>query len=347
MRYLVTLKPMGSYFFGGEVTLGDGTTQNYYVKSNLLPQPSALLGLMRYEVLRQHKLLSYNPENEGTLERVEELIGKGSFSLSDSSRTYGIIQSISPVFLCRDSDKNFYMVEPVDIDRSLSPTEPVKPVEMVHKANRCSYSGKDKGELKQMFVPSFDVKNHDYNTYWCDNLFNRLDRPFALVEQIGITKNGRKENEKDAFFKQVSVKLDSSLSMAFTIDIQDGKKFEAGEGMVFLGGNRSMFKMTVSQENVDFKEHFKSLHVEGRLLALGDAYLNDEDKWACDFIWGESMPLRYMEQASSQKHSWRKPKKSLAYQLQIRGSVLYGNDSCLKKLCEESEFHHLGLNVFV
>ena len=26
MKYMVILKPVGSYFFGGEVTLGDGTT---------------------------------------------------------------------------------------------------------------------------------------------------------------------------------------------------------------------------------------------------------------------------------------------------------------------------------
>lgn len=36
--YLVTLEPLGDYFFGGEVTFGDARTQNYLVRSNELPQ---------------------------------------------------------------------------------------------------------------------------------------------------------------------------------------------------------------------------------------------------------------------------------------------------------------------
>ena len=58
MKYLIKLKPMGPYMFGGETTFGEGTKANYFARTNLLPQTSALLGVVRYEILRQNNLLN-------------------------------------------------------------------------------------------------------------------------------------------------------------------------------------------------------------------------------------------------------------------------------------------------
>ena len=89
--YIVRLTPINSYYFGGEITFGEGVAQNYYVKSNYLPQASSLLGVMRYEVLRQNNLLSYDKTNSQQLEQVKYLIGERGFNMDDDS-SYGIIQ---------------------------------------------------------------------------------------------------------------------------------------------------------------------------------------------------------------------------------------------------------------
>lgn len=368
MKYMVTLKPVGNYFFGGEVTLGDGTTQNYFVKSNLLPQASALLGLVRYEVLRQNNLLSYNLKDEDTLSQVKELIGESGFSLqqpvsqSDSTvnsfqKVWGIIQSISPVFLYQPEKDCYYTVERVDRKAKMSRTPDendysvlsVDRVEMKH--SRCSYfPGED--SVAVQLVPDFQEKSYDYNTYWCDAKGVRLALKgdiFTLTEKIGITKNGRKKNEKDAFFKQELVQLNPALCMAFMVEIKVGHSLQGGESWVFLGGNRSMFQMKIqplSNPDFDFRIYFEDLHVDGSLLALGDAYLPNEFRKACPFIWGISVPFRYMENAISDGHSWRKPKKSVLYNLQQRGSVIYAGKEQLKQL-NELPFQHLGLNYFV
>lgn len=97
-RYMVRLKPIDCYYFGGETTLGEGKAQNYYVKSNRLPQVSALVGIIRYEILRQNGLLSYDPEQGGMLKQVEQLVGPQGFSMGDGSNAFGIIRKLSPLF---------------------------------------------------------------------------------------------------------------------------------------------------------------------------------------------------------------------------------------------------------
>ncbi|WP_287621410.1 type III-B CRISPR module-associated Cmr3 family protein [Parabacteroides sp.] len=357
MRYLVTLKPVGNYFFGGEVTLGDGTTQNYNVSSNSLPQAASLLGLMRYEILRQNNLLSYDASNKEVLGKVKKLIGEGGFSLSEKEEreSFGILKGLSPVFLYKPSKDRYYTVERVDISQR-GADEKVKHTVSVRTSseNRCSYSVEDRmegqekeeGWMTQIQIPSFDAKKQDYNTYWCDNEWNRIPNPFTFVEQIGITKNEKKDNEKDAFFKQKMVRLDPSLCMAFTVDVVEGNNIAAEKHWVYLGGNRSLFEMTIQQTDIDFRTYFKTLHQEGSLLALGDAFLPDEDKRKCLFVWGECEPCRYMENQVNQKHSWKKPKKSSMYHLQKRGSVIYANAEILRRL-QNCKFQNLGLNIFI
>lgn len=355
MRYLVTLKPVGSYFFGGEVTLGDGTTQNYNVSSNILPQTASLLGLMRYEILRQNNLLSYDASNKEVLGKVEKLIGEGGFSLSEERKSFGIIKGLSPVFLYKLSKDRYYTVERVDISqKGADEKEEYTVYVSTSSKNRCSYFVEDrvedkekmKGRMKQIQIPSFNAKIQDYKTYWCDNERNRIPNPFTFVEQIGITKNEKKDNEKDAFFKQKMVRLDPSLCMAFTVDVVEGNNIAAEKHWVYLGGNRSLFEMTIQQTEIDFRIYFQALHVEGSLLALGDAFLPDEDKRKCLFVWGKCKSCRYMENPVNQKYSWKKPKKGKMYHLQERGSVIYADAESLKQL-RNGRFQNLGLNIFI
>lgn len=51
-HYLITLTPMDWFFFGGERTLDDGKSADYISHSNKFPQQSALLGMIRYQLLK-------------------------------------------------------------------------------------------------------------------------------------------------------------------------------------------------------------------------------------------------------------------------------------------------------
>lgn len=123
-HYLITLTPMDWFFFGGERTLDDGKSADYISHSNKFPQQSALLGMIRYQLLKQHNLLSQFPytENKPTEKEImKTLIGEQSFRMTErkaKSLGLGVIKQISPLMLieCKDdtSSRSIYFPLPLD-----------------------------------------------------------------------------------------------------------------------------------------------------------------------------------------------------------------------------------------
>jgi len=67
MKYLVTLKPLEPFLFGGNQTfgrLGDKEAGNYLVTSRQFPQQTALLGMLRKELMTQAGLLTRKRRGE-------------------------------------------------------------------------------------------------------------------------------------------------------------------------------------------------------------------------------------------------------------------------------------------
>ena len=86
--YRICLTPLDTFFFGGEQTFGQDDESNYYAVSNKYPQQTALLGMLRQELLFQNG-------------KDFSLIGDKSFSIDGSSTDFGIIKKLSPIFICR------------------------------------------------------------------------------------------------------------------------------------------------------------------------------------------------------------------------------------------------------
>lgn len=364
MKYLIELKPLGSYFFGGEVTFGEaGTAQNYLVKSNVMPQASAVLGLMRYCILRWKGLLSYSQDD---VKLVTRLIGPKGFDFG-ADADYGIIKSVSPVFITDGND--FYTPMPLDkmirverneADGKVSYTPKIldngMKVEFNGK-NRCSFSDSASNDSLPV-INGYDSKKYDTYKYWYGtNGIKSTEDLFTFSNQIVITKNGRKKNEKDAFFKQTTVLLNPRMSFAFTVELKDNNFLSDKEIMdiiskrhiVPFGGNRSMFLMTV-KNSVDWNEKFSALHEDNRLLLLGDAVLENDLRNKCRFIWGESKPFRYMINVAKDRHSLGEPKKKeKLLHLQSRGSVIYADPDTLNRIRNNAKtsLTDIGLNIFI
>ena len=95
--YKVTLEPEDWFFFGGGSTFDNGTKTSYIAHSMLLPQQTALLGMIRYQLLKQHNLL-FGQGGSPEMSEVKKLIGERSFIMKDNSQhAYGDILGISPV----------------------------------------------------------------------------------------------------------------------------------------------------------------------------------------------------------------------------------------------------------
>lgn len=347
-RYLITLSPLGKYFFGGEVTFGgENDKTNYLVRSNILPQATALMGLVRYWMLASNGLLSYNAADEWIRSKVNRLIGESSADVGTPSDSYGVIKCISPVFLtddCSDVPESCHYYTPMPLDY-------YNPVTFL--LERCAFKTAKK---VIPIIEGFDWKTYDTWQYWCDQRGDKLaDSPFVFSEQIGINKNERSpEDDNDAFFKQTLVTLRDGFRFVFTAEIDEeamnygDSPLDEGTFFVPFGGNRSMFSMKVRKiSGFKWENIFMALHRDGRLVCLGDAKLSEEDIVSCDFIWGENKPFRSIVNSIDKNVSWDRPKKSRLSHLLSRGSVIFATSDRLDALKKKTNLNNLGLNIFI
>ena len=122
--------------------------------------------------------------------------------------------------------------------------------------------------------------------------------------------------------------------------------------MVFMGANRSMFNMQISQPaslpdffSTGASNYFAPLARPDRYLLLSDAYLSPAIQQATDFIWGESIECRSIQSEVSHGFHWKRPVKSALYHLQAKGSVLYG--SKLDEILALPSLQQVGLNMYI
>lgn len=351
MKYLIRLKPMGPYIFGGETTFGEGNKANYFARTNLLPQASALLGVVRYEILRQNNLL--NATTDVQKDKMKELIGDQGFSLENSLQgkepvEYGIIKRISPLFIedeRADNDLPVYYT-PMPLDEGITVTwnnaktyrsgitKTTAPVLSNYFSkdyvNYLHWINREKQILSEVLAERYKEEEN-----------NSLQQVYIKVEQIGITKEKQNGNERDAFFKQELISLHKDLSFVFTLETS--REIVEGESFVYMGANRSMFRMSIQANDLDFVGYFQPLQKEGRVLLLSDTY-TPESLWTeADFIWGTSIPMRNIIRKVETGMNWKKPTKSSLYNLLPRGSVIYGKTDSLNI----SQLRNVGLNIYL
>ncbi|GAB6074425.1 type III-B CRISPR module-associated Cmr3 family protein [Nautilia lithotrophica] len=243
---LVKLKPLTPYFFGYNNTFGK-LGSNYFVKSALFPQQSAVFGMIRKEILLQSGLLKRGLKDEWVLkddyQKAKELVGRGKlyFDERDEKLEFGKIKSISPVFIF--SDGKYYFHAP-DIE----------------------YVKKENGN----FAVGFDYKKGVWGRYFSneDSLSGE-----DIFKEVEMAFNAKKR-EKDSFFKKIAYKLSDNVYFAFFIDVD----FDLKDSIVTLGADGSMFEMSVEEtqdsiDSIDIKIPVKS--EEKLFLAIGDCYIPD------------------------------------------------------------------------
>lgn len=338
-KYIVRLTPVGSYFFGGETTFGDGKNQNYLVRSCILPQVSAVLGVLRYEILRRNNLLETGAENDAEKkEKWPEYIGK-PFNIETPAASYGQIKEISPIFMERKSDGVLFMPCPADWGYDVT----------FKNDEKVSYLGT---EIPQPLITKHgtntfcDFKHYDNWKKWTgtDGKTIDADKIFINDERVGINKLDGSSDRDKAYFEQTQIRLGDGYHFCFSVTTSE--KLDEKPVFVQMGGNRSTFKMELESADVDLVEKFrKVLHRNGRLLLLGDAWIKSEERDNYSFIWGERIVNRYI----SNIHKWNgnRSEKNL-YHLLGRGSVIYANDEKLTELKKkEDNLSKVGLNIFI
>lgn len=355
-KYLIKLFPADNFFFGGEHTFGQGNKANYFARSNLYPQQSALLGMLRYQILKKKNLLG---PDAGQMQ-VNACIGPESFKLYNKDGlnrlvkdfSFGRIKALSPLFLLDTSTKQETLYFPMPLDYGYEISFPHDQPIRLHLGNKKKIAATGTNPIRPSGLSdrntggnhTFDHKTYANYARWlgagADRPVKKTDDIWLSSTQIGITKTESGRSDKDNFYKQTVFKLQKDFCFAFytVLEEESGEQLLDKKSFVFLGGQRSVFLMETEEvaapvvdkepENSVSRELLEAYPPvkEEKIVLASDAYIENlpELMQLCRFAWSDSTVFRNIETSvGSNKNYYAKPKKSAGYVFLKRGSVLY------------------------
>lgn len=335
-RYKVTLTPLGWFFFGGEQTFDNGVTQSFIARSLRFPQQTTLLGMLRYQLLKQNNLLlSGNEEKDKTIASdMEALIGKDSFDIeANETQSFGKIKSISPVFI----QIGGHQLVPMPLTNGLN---------ISFDKGEVWLSGIKKETIIK--VPSFNEKEYDNYCKMIDETgrpwdIDGKDGVFTSSMQIGITKADEGDENEKGFYKQETLRFKSrDASFTFYLELEDDTKLD--RGFVFLGAQRSCFKMEVEESD---EKLFVPDHPEGSILLLSPTYIYNQALLDANCLqhWSGTTSFRNLQQRAGgklQSGAICYHRHSLQCTFLTAGTVIfYQDEKQLKKLKELLDVENL------
>ncbi|MCI5056451.1 MAG: hypothetical protein MRY83_10110 [Flavobacteriales bacterium] len=298
----ITLTPMSRFFFGGEIVFGrsgaqDKRRRSYLVHSNIFPQQTSILGMIREQLLRQNNLLSPWDSKEKK-ERAKRLIGNTGFGIKltspghralKTSESFGFIKELSPLLL---EDHNGNLLQPVPLDDGTG------------KEGESLRWSKKNGFLT---LVNLDTKR-GLPLHFAPPSGSSISASsfFEKQQQVGITVTNRNKwredraNDKEAFFRQsffknrnselatLNGKGQSEYAFTFWIRVSTGFKqhgyLELSDAHVKLGGEGSTFSMKVEKADyadrldnflfpVAYRKNVTPPEGYRRLLLLNDTYI--------------------------------------------------------------------------
>lgn len=384
-KYLIRLQPLTPFFFGGENTFGEDN-RHYLVRSNYLPQQTTLLGFLRYELLAQNDLLGTNPATHDW----NSLIGPMSFQPEhpDFKGDFGAIKSLSPLFLSNGS--THYLPQSLDwtwaLHREEDAAGTVKQwklaAPMEPDFGTTGSAGLDilRNEIPllkaggQPFNPKYDLARLWVNAegtalqLWDHQPEDEYDKNcgaangfFIKQLQTGIHRKKIKEKtDTGDFFQQELLKLAGNMAFCFYADLDLPAEKTIGNRVVTMGGERSVFKMTVSPaDHQGFDNMFTAATFRGlrerqhkAIVLTSDAMADEDITRHCRFAITESIPFRNIttvnrsgNYAKIKGGALQKP-ASPQYLLK-RGSVFFGNDLAgVIKALDKPFYKTIGYNHF-
>lgn len=340
--YLITLKPLEPFFFGGEFTFGADETRKessrYSATSTQFPQQTALLGMLRKTMLIQNGNLSMHRKGEWVdskgrgkfsqnYEDAKSLAGTGAFSY-ENSVDLGSIVSLSPVFI-KDGESCF-IANAKDYDLEL-------------KAQENASVSFGSGSKQALVFERYDAKKHEHFEFISQNkeLKNFADF-FKEIETVGIKKSKAGESDEDSFFRKKSYFPKASAHFAFVATFSEPLEWE-NNPLVSLGADQSSFSLAIKKEDKDLELLFEEVHEVkelSRVVLASETIVSKEVYEACSFIWGKRTSFRQLTNA-------RQGKKSKRYYLLERGSVLYTEDlQRLDKALKQEHLQTIGINHY-
>ncbi|MBL0708318.1 MAG: hypothetical protein JJW00_04655 [Sulfurimonas sp.] len=306
MRYLMTLAPLEPFLFGGDNTfgkVGDKENGTYLVSSRQFPQQSAVLGMLKKEIMTQSGVLTRKVRGEWVdryhKKEAGDLVGVEKFDIRSSElQNFGAITSLGAIFLMR-KDEGY--IKKVDID-----------------SYKYLYDKDNKISLLEGYNPNKDIYDNFISLDSCRRLKGRAI--FKSIEQTGNKTGG----EDNSLFKKTSYLLKHNFKFAFYLECD----YELKNSIISLGADGSKFKLELKPSDKTLNYQDKN----GYLTLLSDAYITLPIKENCEFAITSEISFQSLQ---NQKHATKTNefKKSPKMFLYEKGSVfIKPSDELLKNL---------------
>lgn len=337
--YLIKLTPHDKFFFGTGKDFG-AKNENYFVKSRNFPQQTALLGMLRYQLLCQSDDETFKDNRIQDKTKAKALIGPSSF-VQGKQNDFGKIKSISPVMICKGNDLYYPLPQEYQSEGH----------ELLHVVK----------ERDNFLLKGYIPKN-GRPKLWSNGIEKISEKDiFQDHEQVGIRKKYEGGTDDKAFYMQTFKKFSDDYSFAFYATIDDSITLNKSLH-VFLGGERQSFRMDVYIMDNFYESAIALPQNElSRVLLLSDAYIPSHD---ADFAINDTTDFSCLRTSVDDTEDYysikntketTKKEKSHVYhmdnvQLYTRGSVFYFNERSKAESFlnenEKSEFNQIGYNYF-
>ncbi len=377
-QYLIRLKPLGNFYFGGERSFREATPTktkkeeqaddknealSYIVESNYFPQQTALLGMLRFLLLRNSGAFKDNKIVNET--KATELIGASSFTLNldPNDFKFGKIEKIGTCFVCKRNENNVLLPMPLDYKLNVNFTDSTT-------ANYCSrndillplitlkssterYSAKD--GIDESLLLGSEVIDYGYDDKKETGVFIK-DRRVGINRDLTTGKV-----EKNNLYKQEFYRLADDYEFVFIAtlaDLDDAISYKTYNGQtVELGGDNSKFSITFDDVPAAFKTEYSGIDKCSlfKAVLLSDALIEDTSL-SC-FSISASTPMRFLQSSvketkdynkisTSEKQSLYKSERQSLYK---KGSVFYfetelKRDSFIDAVKSKTNFKNIGYN---
>ena len=354
-NYLITLSPIGKFFFGGDMTFtvnGKETEYtSYIIKSNKFPQQTSLLGMLRFLMVSNSSKTIFSNGHIVHEYGSAQLIGYNSFRVNQQHQenNYRKIKRLSPCRLQKECAGHWFdlYVAPADYGMNVD-FENVTSASLNGKAveiPKMDYSAKDYGE--PMYICAACAKIME-STIFRRDIRNGINRDI----KTGLVAD-------DALFKEVSYQLERGYRFAFEAEVDDlsgisehRKTIADYSGQVVkIGANSSMFVIGIEEK----KNEKSAESASGKRLVLSSpAFLTDEDMQYVRFAVAQAIPFRCIQtDVTTTNYNCTNPKNTYSkkYNLYNTGSVFYFKNSSdcnnfANALKKKKDFSQIGYNHY-
>ena len=325
---LIRLTPIDRFFFGTE----QGETADYYLKGNNFPQQTALLGLIRHQLLIQNKLLD-EKQAISDKQKAAQLIGSQSFQFN-AGNDFGIIKGLTSCFITDKINHMYY------------PSAPEFSLEIKKTGNKYIFNRYDP---KKDY--SLSLKAEGAEAKKEDDFFETDERP-------GIDKPYFKTINKKSYFKQVWTKIKPGFCFAFFLTVDPEAYLEKypgdmklGDAIVYFGKEAMVFTMQVEEKSIVIPSDDD---LANAIVCVSDTFLDDDVLVYCRLAVTDTIPFRNIINKTTQDRREfysKKPKETNIARLQLlkKGSVLFAPED-LNKICNaidaNKEFKKIGYNCY-